>query len=236
MDALLKDKKHEDIGKMFDDIAPGYDFLNHFLSFNIDRLWRKKLIGLLKKENPGHLLDVATGTADLAIMAAQKITGSHVVGIDISEKMLETGRVKVRKSDLEKQIELLKAPVEKLPFDDHVFDAVMVAFGVRNFEDLTAGLKEMLRVARSGKRIYIIEFSKPQGFFKILYNIYFKLYLPVAGRIISGNKSAYKYLYNSVVNFPEGNHFLNILQDAGYRNVRQIRLSGGISSIYTAEK
>ncbi len=236
MDPLLKDKKNEDIAKMFDDIAPGYDFLNHFLSFNIDKCWRKKLIKLMKQKEPVSILDVATGTADLAIMAADKIPGGHITGVDISEKMLEIGRLKIQKLNLEKKINLLAASAEKLPFSDNSFDTDMAAFGVRNFQDVKAGLKEMIRVIKPGKKIFILEFSKPRGFFKLIYSIYFRLYLPVAGRIISGNRSAYRYLHDSVAGFPEGQAFLDIMQRSGFCNCRQIRLSGGIATIYIGEK
>lgn len=236
MDSLLKNKKNEDIGKMFDDIAPKYDFLNHFLSFNIDKCWRKKMISFLKDENPQTVLDVATGTADLSIMAARKTPGSHFTGVDISEKMLELGRKKIFRNKLEKSIELRSGEAENLPFADNSFDNAMVAFGVRNFQDLNSGLKEMLRVIKPGKKIFILEFSQPRGFFKLVYHLYFKLYLPVAGWIISGNKTAYKYLHESVLEFPEGASFLNIMAQAGFCNLQQWRLSGGISTIYVGEK
>jgi len=236
MDSLLKNKRNEDIGKMFDDIAPKYDFLNHFLSFNIDKCWRKKIIRLVKDESPHTVLDVATGTADLSIMAARKIPGSHFTGVDISEKMLELGRKKICRHKLEKRIELRSGAAENLPFADNSFDNVMVAFGVRNFQDLNSGLKEMLRVIKPGKKIFILEFSQPRGFFKLVYHLYFKLYLPVAGWIISGNKAAYKYLHESVLGFPEGASFLNIMEQVGYCNLQQWRLSGGISTIYVGEK
>jgi len=236
MDSLLKSKKNEDIGKMFDDIAPRYDFLNHFLSFNIDKCWRKKIIHLMKVENPHTILDVATGTADLSIMAAGIIPESHFTGIDISEKMLEIGREKISRRKLNKNIELLTGAAENLPFADNSFDNAMVAFGVRNFQNLNSGLKEMLRVVKPGRKIYILEFSKPRGFFKLIYNLYFKIYLPVAGWIISGNKPAYKYLHESVAGFPEGESFLNIMQQSGYCNIQQLRLSGGISTIYIGKK
>lgn len=236
MDSLLKSKKNEDIGKMFDDIAPRYDFLNHFLSFNIDKCWRKKIIRLVKDENPLRVLDVATGTADLSIMTAGRIPESHFTGIDISEKMLEIGRKKISRRKLEKNIELLTGAAENLPFADNSFDNVMVAFGVRNFQNLTSGLEEMLRVVKPGKKIYILEFSKPHGFFKLIYNLYFKIYLPAAGWLISGNKRAYKYLHESVLGFPEGESFLKIMQQCGFCNLQQMRLSGGISTIYIGEK
>lgn len=236
MDSLLKDKKTEDIGKMFDDIAPGYDFLNHFLSFTIDKFWRAKLIRLLQKENPAHILDVATGTADLALMTAKRLPQANITGIDIAEKMLEKGRKKVNKKNAANRIELCKANAENLPFADNAFDAVMVAFGIRNFQHLHTGLHEMLRVAKPGKKIFILEFSKPTGVFKLIYNAYFRLYLPLAGRLISGNKKAYQYLHDSVIAFTEGDGFLDIMKQNGYCNTSLQRLSGGIATIYTGEK
>jgi len=236
MDPLLINKKNEDIGKMFDDIAPRYDFLNHFLSFNFDKCWRKKLIKLLQCENPAEILDIATGTTDLAIMALAKISGSHFTGVDISEKMLEAGRKKIIKRKLSQSIELVKAPAENLPLPDNKFDAAIAAFGVRNFENLEAGLYEMLRVIKPGKKIFVLEFSKPRGFFKWIYTIYFRAYLPLAGKLISGNKKAYRYLHDSVSRFPEGLEFLGIMQKAGFTNVSQKRLSGGIATIYIGEK
>jgi len=236
MDSLLKNKKTDDIGKMFDDIAPGYDFLNHFLSFNIDKCWRAKLIRLLQKENPQDILDVATGTADLAIMAAKHLPAVQITGIDIAEKMLEKGRKKIKKIKAANNIRLINASAENIPFADNTFDTVMVAFGVRNFQHLSTGLQEMLRVAKPGKKIFILEFSKPTGFFKLLYTIYFRLYLPLAGRLISGNKSAYKYLRNSVAAFPEGASFMDIMKQNGFCHTGQQRLSGGIATIYTGEK
>lgn len=236
MDPLLREKKNEDIAKMFDDIAPGYDFLNHFLSFNIDKCWRKKLIKLMKQEEPVSILDVATGTGDLAIMAAGKIPESEITGIDISEKMLESGRTKISRLKTKKNINLLSASAEKLPFSDNSFDTAMAAFGVRNFQDVNAGLKEMMRVIKPEKKIFILEFSKPRGFFKLIYTIYFRLYLPVAGRLISGNRSAYQYLHDSVAGFPEGRAFMDIMQQAGCDNCIQKRLIGGIATIYVGQK
>lgn len=236
MEPLLKDKKNEDIGKLFDDISSRYDFLNHFLSFNIDKNWREKLVFLMSKDNPVQILDVATGTADLAILAVSKISGSHITGIDISEKMLEKGRLKVIRFKLENDIELIYAPAENLPFADNTFDTAMVAFGVRNFQNLGSGLKEMLRVIKPGKKIYILEFSKPRGGFKLIYMIYFRLFLPVIGYLISGNKTAYRYLRDSVIGFPDNKAFLDIMQQAGCNSLMQKRLNGGIATIYIGEK
>lgn len=236
MDPLLSKKKNEDIEKLFDDISGNYDFLNHFLSLNIDKHWRKKLIALLIKEKPECILDLATGTADMAIAAAQQIASCCITGIDISEKMLEIGRKKIRHNNLDDRIELLKSSAEKLPFADDTFDNAMVAFGVRNFHDLQAGISEMQRVIKPGKKIFILEFSRPHGFLKFFNNIYFKIYLPVAGKLISGNSFAYRYLYDSVVSFPEDKAFTDIMKESGIFGITQYRLSGGISTIYIGEK
>ncbi len=236
MDSLLKEKSNKDISKLFDDIAHRYDFLNHFLSFSIDKLWRKKLVRLLKAENPVTILDVATGTADLAILTIKKIPGSRCTGIDISEKMLEKGRSKIRKNKLESNIDLLNAPAENMPFPDDNFDAAIVAFGVRNFQNLSSGLREILRVIKPEKKVFILEFSKPGGLFKTIFGFYFRFLLPFVGSMVSGNKTAYKYLYDSVENFPHGDTFVKIMNDSGFNHIRQIRLSGGIATIYVGKK
>ena len=221
---------------MFNDISPKYDFLNHFLSFGIDRAWRRKLVGVLKSKNPVTVLDVATGTADLAIKIASS-GPQKIVGIDISEKMLEIGRLKIEEKGLTGIISLQCADAEKIPFSDNSFEAVTVAFGVRNYENLEAGLAEMKRVLRPGGTMLILEFSHPGSFpMKQLYSVYSKFVIPVLGRWISGNSKAYSYLPESVAAFPSGKPFLGILQKLGLRNARQISLSMGIASIYLAEK
>jgi demethylmenaquinone methyltransferase/2-methoxy-6-polyprenyl-1,4-benzoquinol methylase len=236
MRSQLQEKKNEDISKLFDEISHQYDFLNHFLSFGVDKLWRKKLIKLIRKEGAKEILDVATGTADLAIYSSRLIPDSYITGIDISEKMLAVGMEKILHLDLKKQIELLQLPAEKLSFEDNSFDAAMVAFGVRNFESLESGLKEMLRVIKPGKKFFILEFSKPGGPFGLVYRFYFKFILPFLGRMVSGNKVAYTYLHDSVMGFPEGASFLGIMEACGSINSYQIRLSGGIATIYIGQK
>jgi demethylmenaquinone methyltransferase/2-methoxy-6-polyprenyl-1,4-benzoquinol methylase len=236
MESLLKDKKNEDISRLFDEISHQYDFLNHFLSFGVDQYWRKKLIKMIRSENALSILDVATGTADLAIYSSRLIPGAKITGIDISEKMLEIGRTKVLNKKLDKQIELLLMPAEKIILEDNTFDTSMVAFGVRNFESLSSGLKEMLRVVKPGKKFFILEFSKPKGLFSLLYLFYFKLILPLFGRLVSKHKNAYTYLRDSVLDFPEGNDFLKIMEDCGSINNSQKRLSGGITTIYIGQK
>lgn len=236
MKSLLKDKKNEDISKLFDDISHQYDFLNHFLSFGVDKHWRKKLIKMIRREGSLSILDVATGTADLAIYSSLYIPGSHITGIDISEKMLEVGRQKIMHLNLKKQIELIAIPAEKLTFDDNSFDVAMVAFGVRNFECLECGLREMLRVIKPGNKFFILEFSKPKGPFGFVYRFYFKYILPTMGRIVSKNKDAYTYLHDSVLDFPQGDDFIKIMESCGSVSTSQKRLSGGIATIYIGQK
>jgi demethylmenaquinone methyltransferase/2-methoxy-6-polyprenyl-1,4-benzoquinol methylase len=232
----LINKKKEAVAQMFDDIAPKYDFLNHFLSLNIDKLWRKKLIKLLKKEHPLNILDVATGTGDLAI-ASLKAGPEKVTGIDISIKMIEVGLRKIKEKKLEDKIELLLADSLEIPFKDNSFDAVMVAFGVRNFENLEKGLLEMKRVIKPGKKAFILEFSKPERFpVKQVYNLYFHYILPFFGKRISKNSKAYSYLPDTVEKFPEAAKFNDIMTKCGYLNAGYKRLSFGIATIYTGEK
>lgn len=221
---------------MFDDIAYRYDFLNHFLSLNIDYLWRKKLISILRPLKPEFILDVATGTADLAIEACN-IKPKKIIGIDISDGMLKIAQKKISDKKLDGIIELVNADSENIPLEDDKFDACMVAFGVRNFENLKLGLQEMSRVLKPGGILLILEFSKPVSFpVKQIYHFYFKHILPVLGKIISKNKNAYLYLPESVNAFPDGDNFIKILEDVGFVDVRLKRLSFGISTIYTAIK
>jgi demethylmenaquinone methyltransferase / 2-methoxy-6-polyprenyl-1,4-benzoquinol methylase len=228
------DYKKAAIGSMFDDIAPGYDFLNHFLSFGIDRIWRRKAIRIISEtRNHADILDVATGTGDLAI-AAVRLEPLHITGIDISEKMLAVGREKIRRKGLSEKITLLSGESEKILFPDNRFDVAMSSFGVRNFTDPLAGLTEMGRVLRSGGLIVVLEFSRPSGFpFRQIYKFYFLNILPFIGRIFSKNKIAYRYLPETVMKFPENEEFLELLKNAGFTEVKQERLTLGIASIYT---
>lgn len=222
---------------MFDNIAPKYDLLNRVLSLGVDVWWRKRAIAYLKPAQSQEILDVATGTADVAIMAAKILKPAKVVGIDIANQMLDLGRVKIEREKLAHIITLETGDSENLRFGDASFDAVTVAFGVRNFENLEKGLQEMCRVLRPGGRAVILEFSKPQIFpFKQLYNAYFKYVLPLIGRLTSRDIRAYTYLFESVQAFPEGQDFLNILTKIGYRNPTCERLTLGICSIYSATK
>jgi demethylmenaquinone methyltransferase/2-methoxy-6-polyprenyl-1,4-benzoquinol methylase len=230
------DSKKEQVAKMFDNISHRYDFLNHFLSLGIDKLWRKKAINLLKAANPRLILDVATGTGDFALQALV-INPDKVIGIDISEGMLEMGRKKIKRLDLDQKVELFQGDSENIPFEENKFDAVTVAFGVRNFENLEKGLSEIFRVLKPGAKLVVLEFSRPKGFpFKQIYNIYFKAVLPRIGRMISKDSAAYTYLPESVEAFPDGSDFLGILKKIGFKDTACKPLTFGISSIYTGQK
>lgn len=232
----MSGSKKEMVREMFDDISPKYDLLNHLLSFGIDRGWRKKLVKLLGSRNPATVLDVATGTGDLAIAIAA-LKPQKIVGIDISEKMLEVGRRKITASGLDSLITLRKADAEKIPFSDNSFHAITVAFGVRNYEDLQLGLAEMKRVLRPEGVVMILEFSHPGTFpMKQLYGFYSKYIIPILGRFVSKNNKAYQYLPDSVAAFPSGDDFVGILTGLGFKNSRFITLSSGIATIYMAEK
>jgi demethylmenaquinone methyltransferase / 2-methoxy-6-polyprenyl-1,4-benzoquinol methylase len=229
--------KKQQVAKMFDNISHRYDFLNHFLSLGIDKAWRKKAVKFLKPVNPQIILDVATGTGDFAIQTHASLKPEKVIGVDISEGMLEMGRKKLKNRQLSDSIELISGDSENLPFPENKFDAVTVAFGVRNFENLRKGLEEINRVLKPGAMVVILEFSKPRTFpFKQLYNFYFKLILPKIGRLISKDKAAYTYLPESVDAFPDGDAFVQILSELGFKKATCKSLTFGISSIYTAQK
>ncbi len=233
---MVSPSKKEVVREMFDDISSKYDFLNHFLSFGIDHRWRKTLVKVLKTYKPLTVLDVATGTGDLAI-AIGSLNPRKIVGIDISEKMLEIGRQKLIIRGLDEMITLRRADAEKIPFSDNTFEAITVAFGVRNYENLEIGLKEMRRVLKNDGVMLILEFSHPSSFpMKQFYGIYSRFVIPLIGRLISGNNKAYTYLPESVAAFPSGKNFLKILESLGLKNTKQINLSMGIASIYIAEK
>ncbi len=228
--------KKEQVAKMFNNISPKYDLLNHLLSLGIDIRWRKKAIKLLKSSDPKTILDVATGTADFAIEAIS-LHPENIVGVDISDGMLEIGKEKINKKGLADIISLENGDSENLRFSDNIFDAVIVAFGVRNFENLENGLANMHRVLKTGGKVVILEFSKPTSFpFKQLYNFYFKSILPIIGNVISKDNAAYTYLPESVQAFPQGSKFLEILTNIGFNQSECIPLTFGICSIYTATK
>tara|TARA_B100001287_G_scaffold150032_1_gene126307 strand:+ start:18239 stop:18970 length:732 start_codon:yes stop_codon:yes gene_type:complete len=229
--------KKKQVEEMFDNISSNYDFLNHFLSFGVDNIWRNKTIKIVSQNQPKLILDVATGTGDLAFAAQKKINPDKIIGLDISNGMLEVGRSKISKRNLKDKLEFIKGDSENLPFENDYFDSVMVSFGVRNFENLNKGLSEIFRVLKKGGQIVVLEFSKPKKFpIKQTYNIYSRYILPVFGSLISKDKSAYHYLPESVAAFPEGNDFLDVLGNVGFTYSRLKKLSGGIASIYSAKK
>lgn len=229
--------KKEQVAKMFDSIAFRYDFLNRFLSAGTDINWRKKAISQLKDIQPKKILDVATGTADMALLEIKLLNAEKIIGIDISEKMLEIGRQKIDKQGLGDKIILQKGDSETINFPDNSFDAVTVAFGVRNFENLEKGLNEIRRVLKPGGKLVVLEFSKPKrSGFRVFYNLYMKMVAPQFGKLFSKNKEAYSYLNNSIQAFPEGDQFVSILNQLGYSHTLCKTLSLGICSIYCGSK
>ena len=235
-DTGSKLSKKEQVADMFNNIAGKYDFLNHFLSLGIDRGWRKKAIAEIAKIQPKTILDVATGTGDLAIAAA-KLNPDSIIGIDIAAQMLDVGRKKLLEEHLDQLITLQVGDSEDLPFADNSFDAITCAYGVRNFEHLEAGLKEMYRVMRPGGKLAILEFSHPKNFpVKQGYQFYFKYILPTLGKLVSKHSTAYTYLPESVMAFPEGQRFCDILAGCGFKQPVARPLSFGITTLYIAGK
>lgn len=229
--------KKDQVTDMFDSIAFRYDFLNRFLSAGIDIVWRKKAIKQLQNLQPKTVLDVATGTADVALMTYAALKPNKIIGIDISEGMLSLGRKKIAEKQLEKIIELQTGDSENLPFTDNSFDAITVAFGVRNFQNLQKGIAEMYRVLKPGGKLVVLEFSKPSAVgFKSLYNLYMNVIAPSFGKMVAKNKDAYQYLNDSVQAFPEGNNFLNILHAQNFTQTYLQKLSLGICTIYCGSK
>ena len=236
-DAASKLSKKEQVAEMFDGIAGKYDFLNHFLSLGIDKGWRKKAIREIAAIDPVNILDVATGTGDLAIAASNAIAGAKITGVDISEGMLEVGRKKIVALNLDKSIILQTGDSEALPFIDASFDAITCAYGVRNFEHLEAGLRDMQRVLRPGGKIAILEFSHPKKFpVKQFYKFYFRYILPTLGKLVSKHSRAYTYLPESVMAFPEGTVFCETLTRCGFKDAKARPLTFGITTLYTAVK
>jgi len=242
MDTIVKPYKDSDLSKkaqvaqMFDNISKKYDFLNHFLSMGIDVGWRKKVVKIIGKQNPDSILDIATGTGDLAIMLAD-LKVSEIVGLDLSAGMLAVGTEKVKAKHLSKVIAMIQGDSENLPFEDNRFDAITVSFGVRNFENLTKGLSEILRVLKPQGKLVILEFSKPESFImKHLYGFYSSVILPFLGKLISKDRSAYTYLPESVAAFPYGKAFNQILKNVGFNAIENQPVSFGIATIYSASK
>jgi demethylmenaquinone methyltransferase/2-methoxy-6-polyprenyl-1,4-benzoquinol methylase len=229
--------KKEEVEIMFDRIAGGYDFMNRFLSARIDVLWRKKAISFLKKQNPRLILDMATGTADMAILACKKINPEKIIGIDLSEGMLEIGRKKVEKEGLSSKIELRKGDAETINAPDNSFDAIMVAFGVRNFENLEKGLSELRRVLKPGGNLVILEFSKPKnGIIKAIYNWYMSKLAPGLAKQFKQDKEAYSYLNKSANAFPDRELLTHLLSKQGFTDANYSSLTMGICCLYTARK
>jgi demethylmenaquinone methyltransferase / 2-methoxy-6-polyprenyl-1,4-benzoquinol methylase len=229
--------KKEQVAEMFNNIAFRYDFLNRFLSGGIDRGWRKKAISELAALKPKTVLDVATGTADMPIILMKLLSPDKVIGIDISEGMLELGRQKVERNHLKEKISLQTGDAENIHFNDHSFYAATVAFGVRNFQNLEKGLSEINRILKPGGKLVILEFSRPQnGFFLPFYKIYLRGIAPQIGKLVSGSLDAYKYLNDSVNAFPEGKAFTDILNKTGYKETYFRKLSLGICTIYCGTK
>jgi demethylmenaquinone methyltransferase/2-methoxy-6-polyprenyl-1,4-benzoquinol methylase len=232
-----KESKKQQVATMFDKIAFRYDFLNRFLSAGIDISWRKKAINQLKDLQPKYILDVATGTGDVAILADKMLKPEKITGIDISNGMLEIGRKKIEKLGLQNKIELITGDSETISFPDDSFDAITVAFGVRNFQNLEQGLSEMHRVLKPNGKLVILEFSRPKNFlFKVVYNFYMNYLAPGFGKLIAKNKDAYQYLNDSVQRFPEGENFITILKKSGYYSTYYKPLTLGICSIYCGSK
>ena len=242
VEKVLPDSKNEaskgiQVEKMFDDIAGQYDLLNHTLSFGIDRYWRKKGIKTLKSIQPKKILDIATGTGDLAIQAFPLLSPEKILGVDISEGMMQVGREKVAEIGLQNQIEFEKQDCTNLTFEDNSFDAAMVAFGVRNFEDLDKGLQEILRVLCVGGKLMILELSSPEYFpMKQAYQLYSKLIIPTLGRLISKSVTAYHYLPNSIAAFPQNAGLKAILEKNGFKDVCYKKLTFGLCTLYVGTK
>jgi demethylmenaquinone methyltransferase / 2-methoxy-6-polyprenyl-1,4-benzoquinol methylase len=228
--------KKEEVATMFNNISKRYDFLNHFLSLGIDKMWRKKAIKQLEEIQPKSILDIATGTGDFAI-AALKLNPNEVIGVDISQGMLDVGIEKMKRKGYDDVISMKLGDSEKLPFDENRFDALTVGFGVRNYENLEKGLEDMLRVLKPGGKAVILEFSKPKKFpVKQTFGFYSKRVIPFLGKTISKDKRAYEYLPESVEAFPEGQDFMDIMSKIGYQNVKSNLVSGGIATIYSGVK
>jgi len=228
--------KKEQVAQMFDSISGGYDNLNRVISFGIDVKWRKKVLQLIAEKNPNNILDIATGTGDMAILLTKTIA-AKIVGIDISEGMLEVGRKKIADQHLSDKIEMLFADSEQLPFEDDSFDAITVCFGIRNFESLEKGLSEILRVLKTGGRFVILETSVPEKTpFKQGYTFYSKNILPLIGKLFSKDNVAYGYLSESAAVFPYGEKLNNILRKIGFIDVASMPQTFGVATIYSASK
>lgn len=230
-------EKGELVEAMFDNIAPAYDTLNHRLSWNIDKYWRRKAINAIKKHNPQRILDIATGTGDFAIQAAKMLKPESIVGVDISEGMMNVGREKVKTETLDTVISFEKEDCMNLSYEDYTFDAVTAAFGIRNFQDLEKGLSEMYRVLKNGGVLCVIELTTPVSFpMKQLFAMYSHIVLPLYGRLISHDDSAYSYLSKTIEAFPQGETMMEVLRRIGFCDTSFKRLTFGICTMYLAVK
>ncbi|CAL2059119.1 bifunctional demethylmenaquinone methyltransferase/2-methoxy-6-polyprenyl-1,4-benzoquinol methylase UbiE [Tenacibaculum sp. 190524A05c] len=242
MDKQIKPYKDSELGKkeqvahMFDNISKNYDGLNRVISLGIDVSWRKKVVKLVSENNPKQILDIATGTGDLALMMAE-LNPDKIVGLDISPGMLEVGKQKINKAKLSDKIEMVVGDSENIPFEDNTFDAITVSFGVRNFENLDKGLQEIHRVLKPGGKFVVLETSNPTKFpFKQGYKLYTNIFLPIVGKLFSKDKVAYSYLSESANSFPFGEAFNNILIKNGFKNADSLPVTFGVASIYTSTK
>lgn len=228
--------KKEQVAQMFDNISGNYDGLNRVISLGIDVSWRKKVVKLVGENNPKQILDIATGTGDLALMMAS-LNPDRIVGLDISKGMLDVGKQKIAKANLSDKIEMIVGDSENMPFEDNTFDAITVSFGVRNFENLDKGLTEILRVLKPGGKFVVLETSNPTKFpFKQGYKFHTNIILPIIGKLFSKDKTAYSYLSESANSFPFGEAFNNILEKNGFKNAKNLPVTFGVASIYTSTK
>jgi len=231
-----KENKKEQVARMFNSIAHRYDFLNHFLSLGIDKIWRRKAINELKSVKPQKILDIATGTGDLAL-AALRLNPSEILGIDISEEMINYGKIKIEKAGKSNIIRFEKGDSEQINYPENTFDAAIVAFGVRNFENLQQGMNEIYRVLAPGAKFVVLEFSRPRNLFiSKIYNFYFFKIVPFFGKLFSKDNRAYTYLPESVNAFPDGNEFLAFMANAGFTDLHRRSLTFGIASLYSGVK
>lgn len=229
--------KTEQVREMFDSIAPAYDWMNRAMTFGVDKLWRRKAVRMVKKSQPGHIIDIATGTGDLAISLAKAMTDTRITGIDLSEGMVTIGQRKVADAGLADRVSLFTADCLSMPFDDATADAVTVAYGVRNFEHLDRGYAEMLRVLKPGGMLCVVELSTPVNpLVKPFYRLYTKFIIPAVGRIVSKDNRAYSYLPESIAAVPQGDDMLRLISEAGFSDTAFRRLTFGVCTIYTARR
>lgn len=229
--------KSEQVRAMFDNIAPAYDFMNRAMSFGIDKLWRKKAVSIIKRHGGKNMLDVATGTGDLAINMGKSMPDARITGIDLSEKMIGCGLAKIRSAKLDDRIQLMQADCLDLPFDDDSFDVITVAYGVRNFEKIQQGYNEMARVMKPGGMLVVIELSTPTSRLVLpFYKLYTRHIIPMLGRIVSKDVRAYTYLPESIAAVPQGHAMLSLMEKAGFKQTRHLPLTFGTCTIYIGIK